>query len=138
MTAPPAERVRTASGIARAEDGVSAVEFGLFAPVLFFSAVAMIDIGLALNERMTLDRLLRGGVQSAMQDPGADHVRTVIEASADAALEPGSDFSLTVERTCVCSATDNSTYYRMVAARTYPALILPDLALEATAEVQVR
>lgn len=137
----PASRSRTALRQRRlfgAEDGVSAVEFALFAPFLFFAAVGMIDIGLAVNERMIMDRLLRGGAHSAMQDPGADHVRTVIEASADASFQPGSDFTLTVERECVCSLTDNSTYYRMVATRTYPGLILPDIGLEATAEVQIR
>lgn len=144
---------RRLGGILRSEAGVSAVEFALFAPLLFFAAVAMVDIGLAVRDRMAMDRLVRGGAQSAMQDPGADRVRTVIEASAEARFEPGTDFTLSVERNCTCSASGSgpapcdstcddanadAVHYRIVASRSYPALILPDIGLEARAEVQVR
>ena len=58
----------------RSEAGVSAVEFALFAPILFFALVAAVDVGLAEYERMTIDHVLRAGAQSAMVDQGQDQV----------------------------------------------------------------
>ena len=43
------------SALVRSEDGVSAVEFALFAPILFFGLLSAVDIGFALHERMTID-----------------------------------------------------------------------------------
>ncbi len=37
------------------EDGVLAVEFALFAPVLFFALAAAVDVGRAEYERMTIE-----------------------------------------------------------------------------------
>jgi Flp pilus assembly protein TadG len=45
------------------EDGVSAVEFALIAPILFLSLLAMVDVGFAIHERMTIDHVLRAGAQ---------------------------------------------------------------------------
>lgn len=64
------------------EDGVSAVEFGLFAPVLFIALLTAVDLGLALYERMTIDHVLRAGAQSAMRDQGPDQVKKVLESTA--------------------------------------------------------
>ena len=133
--------------------GASAVEFALFAPFLFFAGVGMIDVGLAIGERMALDRMLRGGAQSAMNDPGADTVRAVIEASAPEDLTPGTDFTLSVQRVCACPGASDviiacttvcggsiapAAYYQMAAERTYPGILLPDIGLTTSSEVQVR
>ncbi|HUF57609.1 MAG TPA: TadE/TadG family type IV pilus assembly protein [Thermohalobaculum sp.] len=137
----------------RDEHGVSAIEFALLAPFLFFAAAATLDLGLALYERMTMDRLLRGGAQAAMSDPGAAAVRTVVEASAEDDFAPGVEFTLTVERYCACPADTGvavvctnpcadggapGIFYRLEGAREYPGMVLPAMALEAEAKVQIR
>ena len=137
----------------RSERGVSAIEFALFAPFLTFAMLAMLDIGLAVNERMEIERLLRGGAQHAMKDPGAAEVQAVIEASAESTFAPGSDFTLSVERYCACPSDSDTAvqcsascpdadvtaiYYRMSGMRTYPGLVMPDIDLDSTARVRVR
>src|SRR5687768_15693291 len=66
----------------RREDGASAVEFALCAPVFIFACIMMADIGFAIHERMTLDHALRAAAQSAMHDPGEEEVETVLESTA--------------------------------------------------------
>ena len=142
-----------ATALIRNEDGVSAVEFAIFAPFLFFAAAATLDLGLAAYQRMTMDRLLRGGAQAAMNDPGAAQVRSVIQASAEADFAPGVEFTLTVERYCACpvdtsvavvctnACADGSApgiFYRMQGARSYSGLMLPAFDLEAETKVQIR
>ena len=145
----------------RAESGVAALEFALFAPVLFFGLVATADVGLALYERMTLDHALRAGAQSAMGDPGKDAVLGVLSATAaknfppaspDAAALP-SQLVLSVDRYCTCSG-DTATavacsttcpgtastyiYYRLAAAITRDSMILPDISFSPSLQVQVQ
>ena len=128
------------------ENGVSAVEFALLAPILVFAVLAMLDLGLALYERMTMDRLLRGGAQAAMSDPGRPHVIAVIEASAE------DEFDFEVDRYCACrvdldavvdpcTCADGSQpaiFYKLEAARDYPGMVLPSIALGAETKVRVR
>lgn len=139
--------------LVREEHGVSAIEFALLAPILFFAAAATLDLGLALYERMTMDRLLRGGAQAAMSDPGAAAVRAVVEASAEDDFAPGAEFTLTVERYCACPVDTSAAvvctnlcgdgsapgvFYRLEADRDYPGMVLPAIGLEAEAKVRIR
>ena len=48
------------------EAGASAVEFGMFAPILLFGVLMTVDIGMALGERMEMDHIVRAGAESAM------------------------------------------------------------------------
>lgn len=66
----------------RSNDGISAVEFALVAPILFFSLLATADLGLALHQRMGIDHVLRAGAQSAMTDPGRHSVAELINSIA--------------------------------------------------------
>ncbi len=105
----PKRRLRS---IWRQQDGVAAVEFGLFAPILFFSLVATADLGLALSERMTMDHVLRSGAQPAMADLGSDHVLTVLSTAASkhfsvcsaGSKPPSSSFCPSVVVNCTCPA----------------------------------
>lgn len=150
---PDGPGVRTAARMLRCTRGVSSVELALFAPFLFFAIAATLDLGLAAYERMTMDRLLRGGAQAAMSDPGAAHVRAVIVASAESEFAPDTEFDLTVTRFCACpiapdtavpctsACTDGQAarvFYRLAAEREYPSTIIPALDLAANARVQVR
>ena len=162
MTGPGPRSASSPAGRARGgrpchlhgEAGVSAVEFALFAPVLFFAVAAMLDIGLAAYERMTMDRLLRGGAQAAMADPGQAQVEAVIRASAEDDFAPDSEFNLDVDRYCACPANIDTPlgsctslctgnvpphiFYRMEASRSYPGIILPEIDLHTEAKVQIR
>lgn len=144
----------------RSEDGVSAVEFALFAPVLFFALVASADLGLAEYQRMTIDHILRAGAQSAMTDPGQAQVLSVVQNTASknftvATQPPISAAALTVDvqRFCACPATTTVAvdcltictgsvptfiYYSMSGTIIYSGMIMPAMTLHPLVQVQVR
>ena len=144
----------------RAEDGTSAVEFALFAPVLVFSLLAAVDIGLAEYERMTIDHSLRAAAQSAMTDPGANAVLKVLETTASKnftlsdgpTASPGA-LTVAVNRFCACpnnpsvavacstTCTESAPtfiYYRLLGTKIHNAMILPAMTLSPSLQVQVR
>lgn len=131
----------------RGNDGVSALEFGLFAPILFFGLLATADLGLALYQRMTIDHVLRAGAQAAMDDPGQADVLRVLESTAsknfavavDGEAE-GEALSLTVNRYFACAEDPDTAvapstfcaglqapniYYRLNASAGYDGIFLP-------------
>jgi Flp pilus assembly pilin Flp len=133
----------------RNEEGVSAVEFALIAPMLFFALLATADIGLALHERMTIDSVLRSGAQPAMQDRTRLIVCATLEETArnsfpvapcDAEPEAG-QIAVDARRFCACwsapavelacgatcpaPTTLPSAYWRLSAEKTYDGLFLP-------------
>lgn len=144
----------------RAEDGVSAVEFALFAPVMFFALVAAVDVGLAEYERMTIDHILRAGAQSAMADPGQAQVLNIVQNTASKNFTVSTQTAISaaalkvdVERFCACpnstgAAVDCSTictdsaapfiYYRVSGTKLHNGMILPAMALSGSVQVQVR
>ncbi|TGQ31062.1 TadE family protein [Mesorhizobium sp. M00.F.Ca.ET.216.01.1.1] len=147
----------------RSEEGVSAVEFALIAPVLGAALIAAVDVGLALYQRMTIDHVLRAGAQAAMSDPGADQVLKVLQSTASKNFPPvGAEPSaLTFDpppvRYCACPENANvdpaaaplcSTtcansaptfiYYRMAAQKTYDSMFIPEFPLSSTMQVQIR
>ena len=144
------------------EDGVAAIEFGLFTPILFFSLLASIDIGMAVNERMIVDQALRAGAEQAMYDPGSAVVATVAQDAARQAFEVnGSGGSLgpmtvNVAEFCACpSATGvqvacSSTcttlaggavapykYYTLTGQKTYNSIIIPAMTFSPSMTVMV-
>lgn len=150
----------------RCERGVSAVEFALFAPILFFALLAMTDLGFALYERMTIDHVLRDGVQKAhMHDPGRKEVYDFLVKSAanDPLLadsppdffvdhplfscpEDDPRILVSVQPTCADDAPPY-IYYRLSAEKNYDGIFMPisiggyelvDVTLRSLAQVQVR
>lgn len=128
----------------RSEGGVSAVEFALIAPVMIGALVGMIDIGSAINVRMSIDHVVRAAGQVAMADPGRDVVLQSLEN-----LATGRGYSVAVELYCACAGneacaepcTDPAAYsgYRLSAATTYRSLITPfELDMASSIRVQVR
>jgi pilus assembly protein CpaE len=142
----------------RSETGVSAVEFALFAPILFFALVAAVDVGLAEYERMTIDHILRAGAQSAMVDQGQAQVLNVVQntATKNFALSPtvsAGALMVSVSRFCACpestgAATACSTtcagsaptfiYYRLSGTKIHAGMILPAITLSPSVQVQAR
>lgn len=156
-------RTATAAGFARfrrCQGGVSAVEFALFAPILFFALVAAVDLGLAEYERMTIDHALRAGAQSAMADQGTDAVLKIVQNTASRNFKiadqpaPSADaLTVSVARFCACQGSTGvevacSTtcpgpsptfiYYRLSGAKIYDGMIMPDMTLNPTVQVQIR
>ena len=136
------------------EDGISAVEFALFAPMLFFALLAMVDLGLAIYERMTVDHVLRAGAQEAMEDPGPDKVLDVLNTTAEKnfVAEDAPVFTVDYpvcacpndnEVAVVCSTTcpgptATSIYYHLRGQKTYEGMIIPQISLGPSVRVQVR
>ena len=145
------------------EDGVAAIEFSLFAPILFFSLLATIDAGMAVNERMIVQQALRAGAEQAMYDPGASVVETVTQDVARQAFQvDGSggslgEMSVSVAEDCACPSTINVEvscsslcttsaggntapykYYKLAGEKTYQSIIIPAMTFNAEMKVQVR
>ena len=148
-------------GLLRREDGASAVEFALCAPVFIFACIMMADIGFAVHERMSLDHVLRSAAQMAMADPGEEEVQSVLESTAskhftvasegtdiveDAVIVDAARYcacpdnrTVSVACTTVCTGTvPTFTFYGMSAAKSYDGMILPPISFNAHLDVQVR
>ena len=144
----------------RDEEGTSAVEFALFAPILVFSLVAAIDLGLAEYERMAIDHALRAAAQSAMADQGPDTVLNALHSTAsknftlaDGTTENAHALKISVRRFCACpSATGTEVncssvcagsaptfiYYRLNGTKIHSTAMLPPIELSPSVQVQVR
>ena len=148
---------RSLRALARDEAGVSAIEFGLVAPMIFFSLLAMTDVGFALNDRIRLDHFLRSGAQTALRDGGEVAVlgtlqRTTCEAGETYPnCEKLAAVTFSADRYCVCPTTGakdttcTSTcavqpqkFYTLSAAKTYEGIFLPDMDFAPEVLVEVR
>ncbi|WP_370160911.1 TadE/TadG family type IV pilus assembly protein [Limimaricola soesokkakensis] len=150
---------RLAQGLARDEAGVSAIEFGLVAPMLFFSLLAMFDVGMALRERIQLDHILRSGAQTALRDAGKSAVldtlrRTVCktgEAYPDCAGLAQVSFAPEPDPYCICPTTGvkdttctatcpvrPQKYYELSAAMSHEGIFLPRFDFAPSVLVEVR
>lgn len=151
---------RRTSRWCRDESGASAVEFALIAPIVFFAVSAVVDLGLAEFQRMTIDHALRAGAQSAMADPGQAVVLAIVQNTASknfvVIAQPTAvtgALSVDVQRSCACPSTPTvvvacSTtctasaptfiYYRITGTTIYSGMIMPAMTLAPTIQVQVR
>lgn len=144
--------LRSLRTVRRAEGGVAALEFALFAPILFLSLLSMVDIGLALNERMTIDHILRGGAQTAMQGGDEAAVLNVLETTA-AKNFTAEEVLFDVVRYCACAEdpgvavacsttcagpSATSIYYRLTGTKSYDGIFLPTMNMAPSVEVQRR
>lgn len=140
------------------DDGVAAIEFGLFSPILFFSLLATIDIGMAVNERMIVDQALRAGAEQAMYDVGATGVQTVAEDAAKQAFSVGGSggslgaITVNVTRYCACPGSTAQVacstvctgsvspyqYYDLSAQKTFDGIIIPSMTFNSNMTVMVR
>src|SRR6187551_2475847 len=133
------------------EHGAATTEFAIFVPLFVFGALTMGDIGLAIQERMTLDHVVRAGAQIAMADPGEDQLMLALQSAAgqnftlqsdtQTALDP---VSLEVARYCSCpenrsvstSCSDPCpgtvppfVFYQMSAAKTFDGILIPAIRM---------
>ena len=149
------------AGKFRSDDkGVAAVEFGLVAPILFFGLLSAVDIGLAINERMEINHVLRAGAEAAINSSDEDDVLAIMAATAEQNMttsidgqgDPG-DLSLTVNQYCACpddtevevACTTICTgdvptfvYYQLAGSKTYTGMFIPNISFSPSMRVQVR
>jgi pilus assembly protein CpaE len=160
------ERIRAKfAALLRYEDGVSAIEFALFAPILFVGFLMMADLAFAAYQRMTIDHILRFGAQRAMADPSTDPAAPEVlrilqltaaenfsvESSTPIAGKP--PLTLSAERYCACpedtsvkvtcsticaSTKPTLAYYSLSATRVYSGMIIPQMTFRPEIQVQVR
>lgn len=135
----------------RAASGVAAAEFAIISPVFALAMLGMVDIGMAVNERMEMDRVLRAGVQEAMT--GANDVAKIETAVQNANFSSRVNESppmLSVHRTCFCSTVANScnalcndgaapsVYFDLAAVQNMQTFLLPAMTIRTDMRVQVR
>jgi len=142
------------------QEGFSAIEFAVVSPILVIGFMSMVDIGFAAYQRMTMDHVLRSGVQSAMADQGVDRVRSTLTSSATQHFTVGATavggkpaVSLSVTRWCSCPETPTTrtlctticpsrkptlAFYSLSASGRYSGSFLPAIDLNPSVEVQVR
>ena len=134
--------------IVPSEQGASAIEFALLAPVLIIALLGTVDVGRALTEQMTLGSLLRTGAQSAIAGGDASAIDRVLRAATD-----DDSVSVTVAPFCACpegpqTAVECSTtcpgpaptaiFYSLAAEKAFSGIFLPDRLLSRSVQVQVR
>lgn len=150
---------RKAADLRHSEAGVSAVEFALVAPVFAIALVLMVDVGLAFYQRMGIDHVLRSGAQAAMADPGVGEVLKVLQSTQGLNPEPGqasvafaqparfcacpesADVDPAAAPACTVSCAGGAApyvYYRMSASATYDGMLIPEIPLGSSLQVQVR
>jgi pilus assembly protein CpaE len=147
--------VKAACSAVSNTSGAATVEFALIASVLVVPAfLCMVDVGLAVNERLSIDSALRAGVQRAYEDPGAADVREIVAtvAGKDFTVSPAGTAAVTsshlkvnVDRICSCPSSiavavncaspgcaagaSPYVYYRLIAEKYANSALLPPISL---------
>jgi pilus assembly protein CpaE len=125
--------------------------------LLVTGLLAAADLGLALNQRMTMDSMLRAGEEAAITDPGATRVRDVAINAAGDGVSAGSTSSsaimVSAVRYCACPgslstavtcsgtcATTSTPYafYKLDADGYYASIFLPRIPLHSSVTVQIK
>ena len=150
------------SAFFRNKSGSSAVEFAIGAPMLLVGLVIVVDIGLAVNDRMKLDQSVRSGAEFAMNNvEDTDVLEDMVKSSATGSYGSTQWSNLdsykvpTVNVTKLCECPDSpgvavtcttictgdlppSVFYDFLASKDYKGIFIPDFTMETTMKVQVR
>ena len=144
----------------RDDKGMAAVEFGLIAPIFFFGLLATVDIGMAVNERMEVNHVLRAGAEAAINKSDEDVVLAIMATTGGLNMSVSTngqgaagDLSLTVNQYCACpDATEvevicstictgdvpTYVYYQLNGSKTYTGMIIPNISFAPSMRVQIR
>lgn len=130
------------------EQGASAIEFALLAPVLLIALMGTVDVGRALTQQMALGSILRTGAQSAIAGGEVSSVNRILLAAK------GDDSVLVnVAQMCACPESPQAAvacsttcagpgptaiYYSLTAEKTFSGLFMPGRTLRQSLQVQVR
>ena len=140
------------------DSGMAAAEFGMMLPVFGFGLLSMLDVGLAINERMKLDQAVRSGAQLVMS--GVEDVTALENAVLRSGDRDGSEngtptistagYSLSISRTCECGGTSGSctslcgddtppsVFYNFAASKTMQTILIPEFDVDSSLRIQVR
>ena len=151
--------------LGRDERGAAVVELALIAPVLALMFILTVDVGLAVNEKMAVDHVMRVGAETAMADPGESTVQDVLEqtagqnfsavedSSSSSSYSMGSDgIAVGVTRFCACpnarsvevACTSTCTgktplaFYRLDSRKQYSGIFLSSIEMDAVLQVEVK
>lgn len=148
--------IGTVRRLGRECNGVAAVEFALFGPLLVFGLLAMADVGMAVHQRMAVDHMLRSAAQHATADPGVPEVQAILKGTAagdSSAIWETRDLSFVVTRICACpespdievgcsttcaASRPTSIFYVIRSDLTVSGLLLPPIRLQPALQVQIR
>jgi len=144
----------------RDDKGVAAMEFGLVAPILFFGLLSTVDLGMAINERMEVNHVLRAGAEAAINKSDEATVLAIMAATASQNMTPSidgqggaGDLNLTVDQYCACpDATEVAVtcstictgnvptyvYYQIDGSKTYTGMFIPNISFAPSMRVQIR
>jgi Flp pilus assembly protein TadG len=127
--------------------GVAAVEMTLISPFLILGLLLMLDVGVAVKERLNLDHSTRVGAQAVMANINeTSEISNVVLASAS---EP-ENVTISVEKTCSCGSTQvdcanwcsanvpPSVFLNISAVKQHTGFLLPPFNLESQTHVQIR
>lgn len=87
--------------LARNEEGVAAIEFGVIGSLLAFMMVMATDLGFAMHHRSQMEAAVRAGLQRALQTPDDMlQVQTATLAAADLPSSPPATATAVLQCTC--------------------------------------
>ncbi len=131
----------------RDEHGAAAVEMALISPFLILGLLLMLDVGVAVKERLDLDHSTRTGAQAVMANVNeTQQISDLVLASSEGA----SGVTVSVEKTCSCGSTTvdctnwcsgntpPSVFMNISAARQHLGFLLPEFTVESQTNVQIR
>ena len=154
----------TLRALGRNERGAAALELSLLAPVLAGVLLLTLDVGLAVNSRMSIDHVMRVGAETAMVDPGESTVQKVLEQAANQNFGTVVDLAyadsvsvdsdgvhvgatrfcacpesraVAVACTATCSGKAPLAFYRLEARKTYSGILLSGIDMNVALQVQV-
>jgi pilus assembly protein CpaE len=144
----------------RDDKGVAAMEFGLVAPILFFGLLSAIDVGLAVNERMEVNHVLRAGAEAAINKSDPTDVLDIMAATGGQNMTVATngqgaagDLNVTVNQFCACpDATEVAVtcstictgdvptyvYYQIDGSKNYTGMFIPNISFTPSMRVQIR
>ena len=150
---------RKARAFLRDDAGVSAIEFGLVAPLIFFSLLAMTDVGFAIRDRILLDHVLRSGAQAALRDSGEVAVLETLKETVckdneiyeNCAYLTRVSFVPAPDRYCLCPTTleldttcsgtcavKPQKFYKLSATKSYTGIFLPKMNFAPSVLIEVQ
>ena len=130
------------------EQGASAIEFALLAPVLLIALMGTVDVGRALTQQMALGSILRTGAQSAIAGSEVSAVNRILLAAKD-----DDSVLLNVVQMCACPESPQAAvacsttcagpgptaiYYSLTAEKAFSGLFMPGRTLRQSLQVQIR
>jgi Flp pilus assembly protein TadG len=89
----------------KSDDGASAVEFGIFMPIIAMLVVAMADFGFYLHHKMMMQELSRAAVEYIVQGGNESDIEANVFANSrvyQAAEASGREVETFTERSCEC------------------------------------